>query len=123
MRRPFCPAFTGIAGFSGTLATAATPPRPTREGANELKTIDNAALVAARGLRRWRREAELTQAELAEACGVSRDTVVRWESPNSTRSMGVVHLLRLCAQLGTHPAHLWQCILGKGGGADGHKPA
>ena len=71
---------------------------------------DPDCLTAAAGLRRWRREAELTQEQLARCCGVHRSTVIRWEDPGCDASPGVVHLLRLCGSTGAIPAVLYRYL-------------
>lgn len=70
--------------------------------------------IAAEGLRRWRREAEMTQAELATACGVCRKTVIRWEDPLTDHSPGIVHLLRLCEATGAIPEYLYRRLTTEG---------
>lgn len=69
---------------------------------------DPDSLTAAEGLRRWRREADMTQEQLARCCGVHRSTVIRWEDPGCDSSPGVVHLLRLCAATGAIPEYLYR---------------
>lgn len=85
-----------------------------------MKTVDSAAYAAARGLRCWRRDAAMTQTQLAECCGVSRSQVIRWESTGNSQAPSVVHLLRLCAATGAHPARLWAYLV-YGGGRDGYR--
>jgi transcriptional regulator with XRE-family HTH domain len=59
-----------------------------------------------------RRRLGLTQAALAEACGVDQMTVSRWERGKTTIS--VTHLRTLCAVLGVSADDL----LAAGGGVD-----
>lgn len=76
---------------------------------------DQDCVTAAQGLRNWRREAGLTQLQLAQACGVHRSTVIRWEDPGNDNSPGIVHLLRLCANTGAIPEYLYRRLTGGGG--------
>lgn len=69
---------------------------------------DPECLQAADGLRQWRREAGMTQEQVAQCCGVHRSTVIRWEDPGNENSPGVVHLLRLCASTGAIPEYLYR---------------
>ena len=69
---------------------------------------------AADGCRKWRREAELTQEQVAQLCGVHRSTVIRWEDPGCESSPGVVHLLRLCAGTGAIPEYLYRRLTRRG---------
>lgn len=72
-----------------------------------MRRYDRDAAVASDGLRCWRREAGLKQTDVAQLCGVSRSTVMRWEDPGNDTSPGVVHLMRLCAGTGAIPEYLF----------------
>ena len=48
--------------------------------------------------------ADLTDDQIAEACGVSRRTVVRWRSSRKVRAMDTD---RIATHLGWHPAAIW----------------
>lgn len=75
---------------------------------------DRHAQAAAEGLRSWRRAAQMTQVQLAEACGVSRATVLRWEDPASDLGPSPVHLMRLCESTGAIPEVLYRTITKEG---------
>lgn len=55
-------------------------------------------------IRKWRRGvADLTQAQLAERCGVSAQTVAGWEKGQTPEA---VALVRLADEMGVHPREL-----------------
>ena len=73
-------------------------------------------LVAGR-VRLWRRYAELSQAQLAEACGVSRATVQRWERADNASAPSVPQIIAAALAVGEKPADAL-AFMG-GGGRDG----
>ena len=73
-------------------------------------------LVAGR-VRLWRRYAELSQQQMAEACGVSRATVQRWERADNTSAPSVTQIILAAQAAGEKPAAAL-AFMG-GGGSDG----
>lgn len=68
-------------------------------------------------LRTWRRYAELSQAQLATACGVSRATVQRWERADSDSGPTVAQMVTAAQAVGDKPGEVL-AFMG-GGGAHG----
>ena len=75
-----------------------------------------ARLLVAGRVRLWRRYAEISQAQMAEACGVSRATVQRWERADSTSAPSVPHIILAAQAVGEKPAAAL-AFMG-GGGSD-----
>lgn len=76
-----------------------------------------ARLLVAGRVRLWRRYAELSQAQLAEACGVSRATVQRWERADNASAPSVPQIIAAALAVGEKPADAL-AFMG-GGGRDG----
>lgn len=76
-----------------------------------------ARLLVTGRLRTWRRYAELSQAQLAEACGVSRATVQRWERADSESGPSVAQMVTAAQAAGDKPGEVL-AFMG-GGGAYG----
>lgn len=70
--------------------------------------------LAARRLRLWRRVEEISQAQLAEACRVSRSTVRRWERDDSPSAPTVAQMILAAQAVGAQPADVLG-FLGGGG--------
>lgn len=68
-------------------------------------------------LRTWRRYAELSQTQLAAACGVSRATVQRWERADSDSGPTVAQMVTAAQAAGEKPGEVL-AFMG-GGGAYG----
>lgn len=76
-----------------------------------------ARLLVTGRLRTWRRYAELSQTQLAEACGVSRATVQRWERADSDSGPTVAQIVTAAQAAGDKPGEVL-AFMG-GGGAYG----
>jgi transcriptional regulator with XRE-family HTH domain len=66
------------------------------------------------GLPRLRHERRWTQQDLAEACGLHRETISRWERPGSTNSHPTNHTLRALALAFNHDdiVDFWTALCG-----------
>lgn len=76
-----------------------------------------ARLLVTGRLRVWRRYAELSQAQLAKVCGVSRSTVQRWEDERSEAGPTVAQMISAALSVGEKPAEVLTFM--GGGGAHG----
>ena len=80
-----------------------------------MRTPVQARLVLKGRLRLWRRsDLELSQAAMAMAAGVSRNTVRRWEDARSTALPSVAHLAAICAATREDPADAARWLMGGG---------
>lgn len=76
-----------------------------------------ARLLVAGRVRLWRRYAEISQAQMAAACGVSRATVQRWERADNVSAPSVPQIILAAQAVGEKPAAAL-AFMG-GGGSDG----
>lgn len=76
-----------------------------------------ARLLVAGRFRLWRRYAEISQAQMAEVCGVSRATVQRWERADNASAPSVPQIIAAALAVGENPADAL-AFMG-GGGRDG----
>lgn len=80
-----------------------------------MRTPEQERLVLKGRLRLWRRsDLELSQAAMAKAAGVSRNTVRRWEDARSTALPSVAHLAAICAATREDPADAARWLMGGG---------
>lgn len=73
-----------------------------------------ARLLVAGRIRLWRHYAELSQTQLAQACGVSRSTVQRWEDERSESGPTVAQVISAAQAAGEKPADVL-VFMGGGG--------
>lgn len=81
-----------------------------------MMTREKAAQIRLQVKTRWRylrREVlNLSQAHAARLCGVSRGTVVRWESPESEMLPDIGSMIVLCTAMRYEPSRLVEWIAG-----------
>lgn len=78
-------------------------------------TDEQTRLLVKGRLRLWRRsDLELSQSRMAEAAGVSRNTVQRWEDERSVSVPTLVHVARICEAVGERPSDAARWLLDGG---------
>ena len=87
-----------------------------RKGVLVRRDPAEARLLVAGRVRLWRRYAELSQQQMAEACGVSRATVQRWERADNASAPSVPQIILAAQAVGEKPA---AALAFMGGGSDG----
>lgn len=75
-----------------------------------------ARLLVSGRVRLWRRYAEISQAQMAEVCGVSRATVQRWERADNASAPSVPQIIAAALSVGQKPADALSFM--GGGGRD-----
>lgn len=75
-----------------------------------------ARLLVSGRVRLWRRYAEISQQQMADACGVSRATIQRWERADNASAPSVPQIILAAQAVGEKPASVLAFM---GGGSDG----
>lgn len=91
------------------------------EKENGRRTASEIRRRASSGVRYYRRRIlRISKARAARICGVSRETVARWEDPESSSLPDVGHLGTLTAVIGGDVMHFVWVLFGREEIKDGH---